>query len=226
MAEVLALVERYELWLYGLLGLLGLVYGRIAWAAAQRLDRTPFGLEKDDARRRLNGALVVLFGVVALGSSVFILNRYVAPSLTAASATPAPDERPTAIPTPTLIGSGVGPLVVDSSGCDQAAVALVRPQPGERITGSYEIVGTASLPNFAFYRVEISGAATNGAWVTLAVGNVPAVESPLGLFDTSPYAAGEYAFRLVVTDNVGQEAPPCVIVVNLSPGALPTPAAP
>lgn len=225
MSVVAVLLARYELWIYGVLGAAALFFLASFWSAYQHYERTPFGLEKDAARRRQNGALAALMSMLVLGGALFVFNRYLVFSLDAAAATPGPgDARPTAAPTATLIRGG-GPLVVDSSGCDNPGVTLLKPGPGERIAGSYEIVGTASIANFAFYKVEISGAATNGAWVTLAVGNVPQVEGPLGTFDTSPYQPGEYAFRLVVTNNVGEEAAPCVIAVTLAPGIeAPSPA--
>jgi hypothetical protein len=41
----------------------------------------------------------------------------------------------------------------------------------------------------------------------------------LASFDPRAYDPGEYAFRLVVTDNMGNAAPPCVIVVTLAPAS-------
>lgn len=217
----LEFLARYQLWLFGLLGLGALLSLVFFWLAYQRYERTPFGLEKDAARRRQNLALGALSLMLGLGGLIFGLERYFVPGGGDAAGTPAPDARPTEAATPTPILGGQ-PLVVDSSGCENPDVNLLKPGNGERIAGSYEIVGTANIPNFAFYRVEISSAATNGAWVTLAVGNVPRSAGPLGRFDTSPYVPGEYAFRLVATDNVGQAAPPCVIVVSFAPGVAPT----
>ncbi len=218
----LEFLARYQLWLFGLLGLGALLSLVFFWLAYQRSERTPFGLEKDAARRRQNWALGTLSVLLVLGGVLFGLERYLIRLDGGGSAgTPAPEARPTEAATPTPILGGQ-PLVVDSSGCANPDVNLLKPGAGERIAGSYEIVGTASIPNFAFYKVEISSAATNGAWVTLAVGNVPRRAGPLGRFDTTPYAPGEYAFRLVATDNIGQAAPPCVIVVSLAPGVAPT----
>lgn len=221
MDTALALLARYEAELYGLLGALALASLVFFWAAQRRLDQTPFGLEKDAARRRQNAALAAFVVIIAAGLAVFAFNRYALPAAGPAgvAGTPAPDATP--LPSPTPIQSG-GPLVVDSSGCQNPAVTLTQPASGEKISGAYEIRGTANIPNFAFYKVEMSGAATSGAWVTLAVGNVPQVNSPLGSFDTAPYQSGEYAFRLVVTDNVGRAAPPCVIVVSLLGGVTPS----
>lgn len=219
MGALLALLARWEAWIYGGLGALAAVCLTIFWAAYRRYERTPFGLEKDAARRIQNAALGGLFVLGLAGVAVFGLNRYAdRPGAPIAPGTPAPSAADTPRPTPTPITGG-GPLIVDSSGCENPQVTLLRPTPNQRLSGVVEVEGTANIPNFAFYQVEISGAATNGAWVTLAVGNAPKVGAILGSFDTTPYQPGEYAFRLVVTDNVGRAVPPCVIVVTFAGGA-------
>jgi hypothetical protein len=223
MGAVLALLARWEAWIYGGLGVLASVCLIVFWAAYRRYERTPFGLERDAARRLQNAALAGLFALGLAGVAVFGLNRYADRSGGPLIAgTPAPAAASTPLPTPTPITSA-GPLTVDSSGCENPEVTLIRPAPNQRLSGVVEVEGTANIPNFAFYQVEISGVATNGAWVTLAVGNLPKVQAVLGSFDTSPYQPGDYAFRLVVTDNVGRAAPPCVIVVSFAGGA-PAPA--
>ncbi len=107
----------------------------------------------------------------------------------------------------------VAAVVVDSSGCQNPNVTLVKPTAGETLLGGYEVRGTANIPNFAFYKVEISGAATSGAWVTLVVGTVPQPGGVGGTGEPPPAQPGESAVRLVVTDPGGQPAPACVIVV-------------
>jgi hypothetical protein len=216
MSTLISLIVQYERWVYGLLGLVALFYLRAVWAAYQRLEVTPFGLEKDAARRRLNASLAVLFAIAAFIAFIFTLDRYILPNLAAAQATPGPEQQPTAIPSPTPIQSAQ-PLVVDSSGCANPNATLVKPEPNERISNAYEVIGTADILNFAFYKIEISGLATSGAWVTLGVGNQPVRNDILARFDPNPYEPGEYAFRLVVTDNTGGALPPCVIVVTFAP---------
>lgn len=221
MDAALALLARYELPLYGALVAVAAASLAVFWASQRQLSRTPFGLEKYALRRRQNLAAAGVF-LALLGSlAVFGLNRYgVLAAPPEPAGTPAPAA--TALPTPTAIVKS-GPLTVDSSGCRSEGVMLTQPASGETISGAYEMRGTASIPNFAFYKIEMSGAATSGAWVTLAVGNVPQIDAPLGTFDPAPYQPGTYALRLVVTDNVGQAAPPCVIVIALAGGAA-TPA--
>ncbi|MDW8326258.1 MAG: hypothetical protein RMK99_06800 [Anaerolineales bacterium] len=216
MEDVFRLLAEHELKLYGLLGVVALVCFTLALLAVRHLDRTPFGLERALARRSLNNALTGLLVSLALGASLYLTNRYVAPAWFAEPTEVPPERRPTVTPTATPILSA-GPLIVDSGGCDPERVMLTQPTGGARLIGEVEVLGTANVPNLAFYRVEISGVTTNGAWVTLDVGNEPKVNGRLGVFNVNSYPAGEYAFRLVVTDNLGRSYPPCTVAVTFAP---------
>ncbi len=218
MESVLALLAEHERLVYGLLGLAALACLGLVWLALRRVEITPFGLEKNLARRRLNLALTGVLMCLALAAALYVLNRYITPALDRTPTPLPPELQPTARPTATPIQSA-GPLRVDSSTCDRDTVNLSRPAPGERITGEFNVIGTANVPNLAFYKIEVSGAATSGAWVTLIVGNEPKVNGRLGVFNINTYQllAGEYAFRLVATDNLGMEYPPCAVLVVFAP---------
>ncbi len=223
MEDVIRLLAEHELRLYGLLAAVGLICVAFALLAVRRMDRTPFGLEKTLARRRLDTALSGLLFCLALGASIHLANRYVAPAWLAEPTELPPELQPTLAPTPTPI-LAAGPLTVDSSGCDPSRVIFTQPASGERLTGEVEVLGTANVPNLAFYRIEISGVATNGAWVTLNVGKEPKVNGRLGQFNVNSFQAGEYAFRLVVLDNLGKTYPPCTVAVTFAPiNAAPAP---
>jgi len=216
MEDVLRLLAEHELRLYGLLGAVGLICVAFALLAIRRMGRTPFGLEKTLARRRLDAALSGLLFCLALGASLYLANRYVSPAWLAEPTELPPELQPTLAPTPTPI-LAAGPLTVDSSGCDPNRVMFTQPTSGERLTGEVEVLGTANVPNLAFYRIEISGVTTNGAWVTLNVGKEPKVNGRLGQFNVNSFQAGEYAFRLVVLDNLGKTYPPCAVAVTFAP---------
>jgi hypothetical protein len=53
------------------------------------------------------------------------------------------------------------------------------------------------------------------SWLTIQAGEVITQESRLGYWDTTRLTPGDYALRLVVTDNQGQAADPCVIQVRV-----------
>ncbi len=224
MPAALQFLSDYETWLYGLLAGLALIQFYRLWRASDRLGRTPFGLEKDNARAHLNGALAWLIGLVVVSVGVYLSVHLVGPALSRRLEAPAAVDRPTPIPSPTPVVETSSPLVVDSSGCDNPGLTLSVPQPNTQIAGSFEAVGTADIEKFAFYKVEISGPPTSGAWVTLIVGNVPVRDGSLGRFDSTAYGSGDYAFRLVVQDSEGLSPMPCVVPVsirNLQPTLAP-----
>jgi hypothetical protein len=223
MTEALFLIARYQFWLYACLGLLALWYVRAFWQAWNALNQTLFGLEKENALQKLNTALAMLIILAALAVFVYMNEKVLVPNIEAEKATPLPTLLP---PTSTPIPAGGGPLVVDSSGCDNPDVTLTEPKSGERIvSGGYEVKGTAVLPALAFYTLEINGAATQGAWLPVAVGNTVVQDGILGRFDTGAYAPGDYVLRLIVKDSAGNYPRPCEVLITIvGLDATPTPA--
>ncbi|MGH2521279.1 MAG: hypothetical protein ACRDH2_02145 [Anaerolineales bacterium] len=216
MADAVALIAEYQNWAYALMGLGTLFYLRSVWQARQRLSQTPFGLERELAFRQQNSALAMILMLGALALSVYTLTHVVLPNMSlnpASASTPAPGQDSTP---PSANPTTAGPIVVDSSGCSNPNATLSDPQANQIIAGSFEVRGTASIDNFAFFKIEINGAGTSGQWVSLDVGNTPVISGTLGSFDTSAYEPGEYALRLVVLDSAGNSPPPCTIAVMLS----------
>jgi len=228
MTEAVSLLATYQVWIYSLLGLIALFQLRALWQARRLLNRTLFGLEKETALHKQNGALGMLLILFALAGFVY-MTSHIDPNFGLASAqiSQTPSATPLASPTPIVgeatLAPGVTPppLVVDSSGCNNPNATLTQPQPHQKISGSFQVQGTANIPNFAFYKFEINGVPTNGAWIPLNVGNKPVTNGLLGSFDSSPYEPGEYVFRLVVVDSAGNSPPPCEVVVVLVSLATP-----
>jgi hypothetical protein len=212
MIAALEFVVRYQAYLFAALGVVGLVYLAMLAGARRRLAGPLFGLEREDALRRQNRALTVLAGVVLLVLVIAVLDTTILPELSAPPPTPADAPQPTASPSPVAVE---GPVVVDSSGCENPEATLTKPEPGERLVGAYEVLGTANIPNLAYYKFEISGASTGGEWISLGVNTAPVVEGVLGRFDAGARETGDYAFRLVVVDSAGTFPPPCVIPVTI-----------
>jgi hypothetical protein len=223
MTEALFLVAHYQFWLYACLGLLALWYIRTFWQAWNALNQTLFGLEKENALQKQNTALAMLIILGALAVFVYMNDKVLVPNMVAEKATPLPTPLP---PTSTPILANRGPLVVDSSGCNNPDVTLTQPKSGERIvSGAYEIKGTAVLSALAFYTLEINGAPTQGAWLPVAVGNTAVHDGILGRFDTGAYAPGDYVLRLIVKDSAGNYPRPCEVLITIvGLDATPTPA--
>jgi len=214
MTSVVFFIAEYRLWIYGALGLGAAFYLFQLWQARGVLGRTPFGLERENARGRQNVALFMLVILAALAFVILFTGRYVVPVLEA-NPTADPHTTPTLMPSPTPITANTGPLVVDSSGCKNSHATLTDPELNQRVSGAYEVRGTADIENFAFYKLELSGVGTNGLWVPVYVYTATVTNGPLGTFDASAYAPGDYAFRLVVSDNAGHSPLPCVVPITL-----------
>jgi hypothetical protein len=213
MTEALILIGRYQFWLYACLGLLALWYIRAFWQAWNAINHTLFGLEKENALQKQNTALAMILILAALAVFVYMDERVLVPNMVAAQATPLPTPL---LPTSTPIPASGGPLVVDSSGCNNPDVTLTDPKSGERIvSGAFEIKGSAVLPALAFYTLEINGTPTQGAWLPVAVGNTAVHDGILGRFDTSAYAPGDYVLRLTVKDTAGNYPRPCEVLITI-----------
>ena len=218
MTDVLALIAQYQTWIYLLIGLGVLLYGRLLRRARQRLGQTPFGLEREAATGQQNRALAMLTLLIVLGGVIYLTDQVIVPNLGSArpaSGTPAP------LATPTPEAGAGGPVVIDASGCKSDSVMLTEPQPDAIIAGSFEVRGTANIPNFAFYMLEINGAGTEGQWVPVEVKTEPVIDGPLGTFDASAYESGPYAFRLMVKDSAGNSPLPCMVPITLKSIASP-----
>jgi hypothetical protein len=98
--------------------------------------------------------------------------------------------------------------------CTSAGTQILAPNNGDHVSGVVEILGTASLPEFSFYKFEIRWPGTE-EWVTLQTFDRPVAGGLLGTWDTAPLAGqpGTYGFRLVVVDNTGNFPEPCAISV-------------
>ena len=218
MTQAAHFVAQYQLQIFIGLGLLALIFAALLARANGRLARTPFGLEREVASKRRNWALAMLTLLVVLAVTAYLSTAVVIPGLQARQASATPRPAPTASPSPI---SASQDIVVDSSGCENPDATLTAPKSGERIVGAFEVHGTANTANLAFYKFEISGVGTGGAWLSLGVGTSPVADGVLGSFDGSAREPGAYAFRLVVLDSAGNYPPPCIVTVTIVSATTP-----
>src|SRR3972149_1690241 len=85
MEEALRFFRAYEIWIYFLLSLGGLIYLRKFILAWDELRGAAFGLEKESAQSRLNQAAGMLVLLLAIGLAVFVMVSFVAPSVPGAN---------------------------------------------------------------------------------------------------------------------------------------------
>jgi hypothetical protein len=146
------------------------------------------------------------------------------------TATRAPTVTPASLPTVSPVATPV-PQAPDPStsteeeqegagglapACTSAGTQILAPNNGDHLSGSVEVLGTASLPDFSFYKFEIRWPGTE-EWVTLQSFNQPVAGGLLGIWDTAPLVGqpGTYGFRLVVVDQTGNFPEPCEISVTI-----------
>lgn len=219
MSSFYRLLAAYEPLIYIALALWGVFITRSMIRCWIEWRNAVFGLEREFALRRLLRA--TLFGLLALILifSEFFIATFVAPALPASGALATPTlsllvTPASALPPGATAAPDAGSAPSGMSGCDPDRIMLTVPEPGAVVSGVVKLTGTASVPNFGFYKYEISALGSN-VWATISAGNKPVVRSDLGDWDTTALANGDYFLQLVLIDNVGQTLEPCVIAVRV-----------
>lgn len=227
MEQALLIIEQYQGWIYLVLALAGLAYLRLSVQWYGRWRRSIFGLERDYAAGRLVRSLAMLSFVFVVALGTFLVATFLGPAVPLAA-------RPTPLPTISLLltvtplgalpgesGGGVRPAAAaatpDQAGCQNPAATILSPLPGEQLRGRVEIVGTADIPSFAFYKIEVRSADPGSTWKAVTAGTVPLVEDVLGVWDVSLVEFGPYLLQLVVTDTAGNAPLPCALPVDVLP---------
>jgi len=230
MEEALSFFRTYEMWMYVILVLAGLVYIRRFILAWEELRRAAFGLERESAQSHLNqsaGMLVLLF---IMAVAIFVVVSFVAPAFPASIPLQTPTMDLLASPSTTLEGEAAqeqdatptadllsltATVQVIGEGCIPGQIMLSDPVDGSEISGVVIIKGTADIQNFGFYKYEVARLGDT-VWQTIQAGREIKQESELGQWDTRTLAPGDYMLRLIVIDNQGETLEPCVIQVNVN----------
>ncbi len=227
MEALLSSFRAYEVWIYLILSLGGLIYIRKFVLAWQEIREASFGLERESAQSRLNQAASVLVLLLTVAVIVFVLVSFVAPIMPGANLLPTGTLDLLATPTTTLPAqtppgdSVASPLEAQiaeeplDNDCVPGEIEISIPGNGEQISGIVSIIGSADIPNFGFYKFEIKRP-DEAVWLTIQAGNVAVKEDKLGDWDTSRLIPGEYQLSLVVVDNQAQALPPCVIQLRVT----------
>jgi hypothetical protein len=235
MEEALRFFRTYEMWMYVILALAGLVYIRKFILSWEELRRAAFGLERESAQSSLNqsaGMLVLLF---VMAVAVFVLVSFVAPTFPASNPLLTPTMDLLASPTTTLVAEGTElesatptagevsltpTIAVVGEGCIPGQIMLTEPADGTEINGVIVVKGTASIQNFGFYKYELAQPGET-TWLTIQAGRDIIQDGDLGQWDTRTLAPGDYMLRLIVTDNQGESLEPCVIRVHVNNPSTP-----
>jgi hypothetical protein len=215
-------LETYAPLIYIALLILGLFVFRRMWSTWREWRDAVYTLEREFALWRLVRATTVGFLVLAAFFAEFYIATFIAPSLPAPDfmLTPTLDLLATPQPTPPSVNeteaalTPTEPVQSGMSGCVEGEVMITSPAPGQEVKAVVDILGTANVPNFGFYKYEISAVGSQN-WATVAAYREPVIAGALGKWNTLPLSNGDYFLRLVITDNVGATLEPCVIAVRV-----------
>lgn len=224
MGSVYRSLANYEALIYIVLAIWGLFVFRSMYRTWLEWRNSVFSLEREFALRRLGRITAVALLILGLVFAEFFIATFVAPSLPASDILTTPTLDLLAAPPGTLsttdatqaallLGSPAAPSGM--SGCVPDQIMITSPQPGAMVNGSIEIIGTANVPNFGFYKYEIAPRGTQD-WATLSADRNPKQNVSLGTWNTASLTNGEYFLRLVITDNEGVSLEPCVIAVRVA----------
>ncbi|MFN8420595.1 MAG: transglycosylase domain-containing protein [Anaerolineae bacterium] len=89
----------------------------------------------------------------------------------------------------------------------QPVIQIANPQPGQTVSGLVQILGSANVPNFRDFQLEI-GVGVQATQFQLIAGpfRVPQANGALGVWDSSTVAPGDYTLRLIAFDQQGRSA--------------------
>jgi hypothetical protein len=217
MEEALLLIASLQGWIYILLLLTSLVYLRLVLKWHNQVRNSQFALEREKAgsqRSRAAGMLVLILAAVA---ATFVISTFLVPQFPASP-------QATAIPTISLLepetiqGLSIEPQVSPSgAGCLNEGATISSPISGEEVRGLVEVRGTADIPNFAFYKIEIRPSEPSSVWQVITAGTDILKEEMLGMWDTNLVENGVYLLQLVVTDTAGNAPLPCTVEIVVLP---------
>lgn len=221
MGYVYRSLDTYEPLIYISLAILGLFVFRRMWVMWREWRDAVYTLEREFALGRLGRATALGFLVLALFFVEFYIATFVAPSLPASDLMTTPTLDLLASPPATLLPVNATqaalvtqPVQSGMSGCITDQIMITSPRSGEDVSAVVDLIGTANVPNFGFYKYEIALEGTQN-WATVSAEREPKNNELLGRWNTLSLSNGNYFLRLVITDNVGNSLEPCVISIRV-----------
>lgn len=227
MEVILPYLKTYEVWIYGLLGIIAFFYFLKLISAWKDWQGTVFGLEREIAQRKFSTSLTILILLVVFILLEFFTVSFIAPLYPQRLSLPTATLDVIATPTvtlPAMVNEDVTPditrevtptlAIAVEEGCTPGQIEWSSPQPGQEIRETIELKGTVNIPNLGFYKYQYASPGDE-VWLDIAAGNQPKVDGQIGFWNTSKIVPGDYLLRLVVFDNQNQEFPVCVIPVRV-----------
>jgi hypothetical protein len=223
MQEIFRFIGAYQGFLYLLLLLAGLYSLRWLWKAWKEWREAYFSLEREIAMRRLAQSVAATTLILILLCGVFSVAIFVVPGLPAGMLVATPTLDLLATPSGALVTRpnqaaliGTTPVtpVTGSQGCVPGQLEITSPKPGDEISGTITLVGTVNLPNFGWYKYEVTLRGTEN-WISISAQSIAKKNEDLGILNTAMFTPGDYLLRVVVLDNDTQVIGTCIITIRI-----------
>lgn len=239
MAVLIKLVADYAVWLYVLLGLVAFLFLRAHLVARRERDNSIFALEREAASGRMAQTLMGFLVTLIFVGGVFYVSQTLVEEIPLPEVTPTPTQlivlppsptpppllptptptdtprpRPTLPPLETTITPSLEAAAGVSPNCPNPGVRISQPGTGASVSGVIQIIGSASIPEFWYYKFEFKGSGF-GDWTFIQRFDTPINGGILGAWDTRSVPSGDYEFRLVVVDKTGNYPDPCTILLSV-----------
>ncbi len=222
MIEFLRYLRDLEYLIYIVIGGFAVWQIRNFYLAWEEMRAAAFGLEKESAQIGLNRSAALLVVLLFLVTAEFGLVSYIIPSIPGVDPIPTPTidllATPTATiqledtPTPAFQETPLPGTAIIQTGCLPDELMITFPGNNSTVSGIIEIEGTVDIPDFGFYKFEVS-ALNSENWLTIQAGDSPRTDEVLGFWDTTQLDPGNYSLRLVAVDNQGIALEPCAVDV-------------
>ena len=224
MAEIYQFLSKYEVLIYIVLAIGGLLAFRRLFVTWSEWRESVYALEREFALHRMSQAVAFVILILILFFGEMTTVSFVIPGLPASFFISTPTIDVLATPTGTISPEFATQMALtppsvptpgNTSGCVAGKLMITTPKAGSEVSGTVDLIGTVNIPDFGFYKYEVAPLNTNN-WATIAASTTPVPNSSLGRWDTSVLTPGDYQLRLVVTDTRGQSLPPCVIPLRVT----------
>ena len=223
MTDIYRFLASYEALIYIVLAIGALFAFRWLWKSWREWQMAIYKLEREFSLHRLSQAAAISVLIILLFCVEFFMVSFIIPGLPAEVFLSTPTLNFLATPTGTLSAEMMTQFAIlpavspapNSAGCSPDQIMITSPQAGEEIQGTVDLIGTANIPNFGFYKYEVAPQGSD-TWATISAGRDVVVNGSLGKWDTSTLTPGDYQLRLVVTDNQGNSLSPCVVPLRVT----------
>ncbi len=224
MAAFYKFLSSYEALIYVVLAIGGLFAFRWLWRSWRESRTAVYQMEREFSSRRFAQSIAISALIAILFCAEFFIASFIIPGLPASelNSTPTLDfiSTPTGALSPEMMtqfaNAPAQTALPGASGCEPNRIMITSPKSGDEVQGSVDLIGSADIPNFGFYKFEIAPQG-GSAWAIFSAGSNAVKNGALGKWDTTALTPGDYQLRLVVTDNQGAALTPCVISVRVMP---------